>query len=939
MRGKTSVLSLLFLVGASIVTSGYVVNSQRHSATNFHPFWQTDSPLRFVLSNSVNDSLDVIEKGTDASLVIRTALESWAQVSSLTIVMEESDDREVGTVTGRDGKTLSAGSDGVNLITLPARETPDEDLIPEGVLAVTWSRFLISENGFGTFSEADILFSNRFLFSNLDTDDASESRDVHNLFDVALHEVGHALNLAHSPALHATMFPRGGDFDFAFNRLSWDDVAGINSTPAYRLPGLSHITGRIEGRILLEGEPVFGASVSAIDESGIAIAGAVTSPDGSFTIENLPPSRYFLYVEPLDGPMTVADLSGGIFSDSPLNSVFLPRILDDGSRPLHVVEPQQPVFVGDLAVSAGEPAIQPVLLGKVKDVEEAFIVRQSPVDAFIGQGVNLGIVGNGLERVTGSDFSLLGRPDLQASRVSSRLPAVGQLPLSIYSLAGLPGEMARGPHTLLLRHDSETRALPGALNVFFPFQFERFFAQFVHLAGAANSRVILLNTTLASDQDKSVNSAAQVSLLPREGGEQNNGGKVSLPLESVESGLDGELLLPVSPGGLFEGTTQGTRDFVGSLRVRADQPVEAALLLETRSGTTGVGSSKGVYSFVAPIVMREQNRGGEDTGVAVTNVEDLPVQMYFRLLDQDGKMQAETVRSLPANGHLALFPKDLFLDPAIPSGSFDGTLLVTANRRIAATIIRTTPGVFTTFPVILSHSRNRTIFAQFAHIPGALSSELILVNPSPTLRADSAVVQIRDSNGNAAPVSLNNEFHEDGRREVSLPPLGMIRLETTGDQIRLAGGSVEVTSNVPLGGVVIFGSADVGNAAVAENIPLRKGVVPVSQDQNNGKIRTGVALLNPSDEGIKVKLELRDQNGRKVIGGQLFLRGWEQRSLFVDELRKEGLLDSPVPESFLGSLWLQAVESDRFFAATVIRQSPGVLTTLPIFSLDRVNRR
>ena len=38
--------------------------------------------------------------------------------------------------------------------------------------------------------------------------------------------------------------------------------------------------------------------------------GALTKPDGSYTINGLPPDTYTVTAEPLDGPLTSSDIDG-----------------------------------------------------------------------------------------------------------------------------------------------------------------------------------------------------------------------------------------------------------------------------------------------------------------------------------------------------------------------------------------------------------------------------------------------------------------------------------------------------------------------------------------------------------------------------------------------------------------------------------------------------
>src|SRR5438045_9516602 len=77
-------------------------------------------------------------------------------------------------------------------------------------------------------------------------------------------------------------------------------------------------SGGLRGTVTVSaGTPVFGAHVFADSASatvGYPAAvrktpiGALTLPDGSYQIEGVPPDRYTVAAEPLDGPVTNADV-------------------------------------------------------------------------------------------------------------------------------------------------------------------------------------------------------------------------------------------------------------------------------------------------------------------------------------------------------------------------------------------------------------------------------------------------------------------------------------------------------------------------------------------------------------------------------------------------------------------------------------------------------
>ena len=255
--------------------------------------------------------------------------------------------------------------------------------------------------------------------------------------------------------------------------------------------------------------------------------------------------------------------------------------------------------------------------------------------------------------------------------------------------------------------------------------------------------------------------------------------------------------------------------------------------------------------------------------------------------------------------------------------NLQGTVVATANRKIAATVIRTSPGVFTTFPVIQNRASPRSFYAQFANASN-LTSELELVNPSP-LRAATAQVQVRNSDGSPAVVTLNGELLGDGRKTVVVPPLGLVTLRTGGSAVLV--GSVEVFSEIPVGGVVLFSSPSIGTAGVGESFPLKKMVLPLSRDTSAGT-DTGVAVVNTGDQPAILTVAVRNPAGAVIRGPkQISLGARAQLARFPNE----NPLDLNLDATFTGSIW---IETDGEVAATVLRASPGVLTTFPALPVD-----
>lgn len=136
-----------------------------------------------------------------------------------------------------------------------------------------------------------------------------------DLQTVATHEIGHFFGLDHSGIARATMYPIAPD---QLETLSYDDVAGISALYPKSTPDV--LTGSISGSVTLSGSAVFGAHVFANSTTAAnPFAGfpnirktpvsTLTLADGTYTITGVPPDNYLVVAEPLDEPVSDADIS------------------------------------------------------------------------------------------------------------------------------------------------------------------------------------------------------------------------------------------------------------------------------------------------------------------------------------------------------------------------------------------------------------------------------------------------------------------------------------------------------------------------------------------------------------------------------------------------------------------------------------------------------
>ena len=758
---KKSLLLGLLLLGVALLQSAYVIQTL-NDLQRTHQSWDVAKfPIVIEIWEDFTDALPNIEQGSSPKVALKEALARWVRATSLSATL------------GPDTSISEAGLDDRNIVT--TADTVNNRNFIGGALGLSL-RF--SDTVTGEIVEADMILNPGFQWTTLETNNPN----FDNLFDVALHEFGHHWNLDHSISRSSTMFFQTSGFGFGFNPLSMDDLAGVNVT--YPLVGLGQVTGSITGTVTRDGVPVFGAFVVAVDEMGIAVANGISLTDGTYRLDFLPPGDYTLYVEPLDAPTTEGSVSGGIFNQDMIED-FLPVFFNGQQAPSVTVSADSTTSGRNFQVTQGNASMDPRFLGDTVNAFSGFSVTTAP--ARMRQGVNSNIVvaGDGVDTLLNNQGGFLLSDQLTTGPVARDGTLGNGDPYNIYPL-NVPLDAARGEYPLLLQNGTqETGVVTVGVEVFSPFRFHQAFAQFVDQG--ATSGLFLINTDL--------NGQATGKISPRD----KVGARKAVTLGALVPDSNGDLDFNIAPGGaLSVETSAGTFD-AGSLRVGADRSIGGTVLFESSFGTTGVGPSRPLYSFVAPIEFGDG--GAINTGLAFTGLDERSFQVFIRLNDQAGTNRGTTTLSVAGNGQRSELINTLF--PSIPA-NFEGSVVVTANRQIGAAVIALRPGIFTTFPVIQNRIFTRSLFAQFAHV-GSLTSKLILINPSPNGSA-TVTIQVRDQAGNAASVTLNNEVLPTGSKTLVIPPLGSVSLETQSFEGLV--GSVEVsTQDLPVGGVVLFNGA------------------------------------------------------------------------------------------------------------------------------------
>ncbi len=335
---------------------------------------------------------------------IRGALESWSDIPYSEVHFAPFEIR-----AGSDPR-----NDGVNVITF-ADTAQTRSLVGDAV-AVTF----LYTNANGVLTDTDILFNPRLRFS---TDPDPTSFDIQGTLT---HELGHALGLDHSAVFGATMFAITATGTNRIARLTNDDIAFVRDV--YPSADEPQAFGEIRGRVNFSyAPPVEGAHVVAVDAQQNVVVGTLSAGDGSYRIGGLPPGRYWLYAEPLDGPASQFQLGPtrgfvDLFRTNFYGGLAIPQQLEVRAGAAVaadlVVENSNPTLNirGSAAAPAGvaEPGglIAEVQPGGTFDIEiygeglGSSEINESAV-TFLGAGLE--VVGGSLKRTPGfgSSYPLL----------------------------------------------------------------------------------------------------------------------------------------------------------------------------------------------------------------------------------------------------------------------------------------------------------------------------------------------------------------------------------------------------------------------------------------------------------------------------------------------------------------------------------------------------
>jgi hypothetical protein len=278
----------------AIGTTAYsFVRLTTNDGNNVGLHWAPNAqPVPFTIQ--AQGSKDVPDQS--GAQAIRLAFDTWSQVPGAGLRFAEN--------ASHASMPKTHANDGVNLVFFDETDATGLFVNADFIIAITPVFF----DGSGNLLDADIVFNGaaHSFSTNL-------SVNTYDIQSIATHEIGHFLGLDHAGIYGATMIPFAFEQDTRLRSLAQDDIAGITSIyPA----GTAAPLGRIQGQVLLDGSsgatPVDGAHVVVVNPaSGEPQSSTLTLADGSFSVEGLEPGNFRVYVEPLDGPTTGANLQRG----------------------------------------------------------------------------------------------------------------------------------------------------------------------------------------------------------------------------------------------------------------------------------------------------------------------------------------------------------------------------------------------------------------------------------------------------------------------------------------------------------------------------------------------------------------------------------------------------------------------------------------------------
>ena len=211
---------------------------------------------------------------------------------------------------------------------------------------------------------------------------------------------------------------------------------------------------------------------------------------------------------------------------------------------------------------------------------------------------------------------------------------------------------------------------------------------------------------------------------------------------------------------------------------------------------------------------------------------------------------------------------------------------------------------------------------QFA-VGGGFSSDVVVTNRSST-EPVAVAIDVWDPEGNALDGNL---ILGVGADRFDLSPSGSRTLTLSHDGNDLLTGSITVSSDTPVSAVVRFDFQGTGITGVGTSPRLRAAIAPV---RRSGNLSSGVAIRNPELAAQTIDLELKDEDGLVVPGGEAtrHIEAGGRIAEFIEQFFPEA--DTA---DFKGEITIRARAGQ--IAVIVLELEVGrAFTTLPVSPID-----
>ena len=411
----------------------------------------------------------------------------------------------------------------------------------------------------------------------------------------------------------------------------------------------------------------------------------------------------------------------------------------------------------------------------------------------------------------------------------------------------------------------------------------------------------------------------------------------------------------MEPLGELTISTHGRGDLVsGSVKVAAYGTIGGVLRFDIAGiGVAGVQVSQPLRDAIFPVRRRE---GGIDTGMALHNREEEAAVVSCRLM-KNGAVLEEVEITLAANGQVARFIGEVFT--GTDTSDFVGLVRCTAEgvAQFTGMALELDAGnrIFTTLPVVAgdpSGGGGRETVLDFAHFANGdgITSELVFVNrstqpsrPAPThfhsdILPNLPVLYFYDQSGalidpeSVVDVTGDLVVTEDGSLSVQteMEPLGVLTILTHG-RGDLLSGSVKVTSDRPIGGVLRFDLPGIGVAGVGASQPVRDAIFPARRQEE--EISTAVAIHNLTESELGVSCQLM-KDGAVLEEVEIYLEANGQEARYIEQM-----FTGTDTSDFVGSVRCTAPGEGIFTGVAVELDAVNrIFTTLPVVPVEAMPR-